>query len=145
MSEYNNPVPVAVAMVPLFCPTAGRGLLGVVRGIEPGYGGIAFPGGYVDEHETIERAVVRELQEETGLHLPEVCRWRFRTSRVTPQNRLLFFFEYTDVLSWDEVRDNAVLDAETLAVSLILPDTDIVFPTHRTEAREFFGRQGALG
>lgn len=142
MSEYNNPVPVAVAMVPLFCPTVGRGLLGVVRGIEPGYGGIAFPGGYVDEHETIERAVVRELQEETGLHLPEVGCWRFRASRITPQNRLLFFFEYAEVLDWSEVRDNAVLDAETLAVSFILPNTDIVFPTHRAEAVEFFGQVG---
>ncbi len=43
----------------------GRVLL-IKRGIEPGYGKWAFPGGYVDRGETIEEAALRETREECG-------------------------------------------------------------------------------
>lgn len=44
---------------------AGRVLL-IRRGIEPGYGKWAFPGGHVDRGETIEEAALRETREECG-------------------------------------------------------------------------------
>jgi len=42
-------------------------LLLIKRGDEPYKGSWAFPGGFVDENETVEEAMVRELSEETGL------------------------------------------------------------------------------
>jgi 8-oxo-dGTP diphosphatase len=42
-------------------------LLFIKRGNEPYQGKWAFPGGFVDMDEELEIAVVRELQEETGL------------------------------------------------------------------------------
>jgi len=42
-------------------------LLMIKRGNEPYKGYWAFPGGFVDMDEELETAVVRELQEETGL------------------------------------------------------------------------------
>lgn len=39
----------------------------IKRGREPFQGCWAFPGGFLDEHETLEEAAKRELKEETGL------------------------------------------------------------------------------
>jgi ADP-ribose pyrophosphatase YjhB (NUDIX family) len=42
-------------------------LLLVQRGLEPGKGKWAIPGGYVDQGEIVEDALIREIFEETGL------------------------------------------------------------------------------
>jgi ADP-ribose pyrophosphatase YjhB (NUDIX family) len=39
----------------------------VKRGIEPGYGKWAYPGGHVDRGETLEEAALRETLEECGV------------------------------------------------------------------------------
>lgn len=66
------------------CPTCGRfnsrhlvidgvvinqknEVLLVKRGIEPGYGKWALPGGYLDWDESLEEGVIREVKEETGI------------------------------------------------------------------------------
>lgn len=59
---YLNPVP-SVAVI-LF--REGRVLL-VRRNIEPAIGLWCLPGGFIEAGETAEQAVVREVQEETGL------------------------------------------------------------------------------
>ncbi len=41
----------------------------VRRAIEPGYGNLVFPGGYVDRGEEVQAAAVREAREETGLEI----------------------------------------------------------------------------
>ena len=41
----------------------------VKRGIEPALGSWSFPAGYVDRGEVVEEAAVREVREETGLHV----------------------------------------------------------------------------
>lgn len=48
--------------------TDGNGkLMLVTRGVEPNYGKLDLPGGFVDPGETAENAVTRELAEELGL------------------------------------------------------------------------------
>ena len=46
---------------------AGKNVLLIERGGLPGRGLMALPGGYVDPHETLAQAAVRELKEETSI------------------------------------------------------------------------------
>lgn len=65
-TAYRNPLPVAIALQPV--TDDGRtGLVVITRTIEPNKGGIALPGGYIDQAEDWRGAVVRELREETGI------------------------------------------------------------------------------
>jgi 8-oxo-dGTP diphosphatase len=59
---YLNPAPSVAAIV----HREDRVLL-VKRSIEPGLGRWSLPGGFIEEDENAEEAVVREVQEETGL------------------------------------------------------------------------------
>ncbi|MEU6175960.1 NUDIX domain-containing protein [Streptantibioticus parmotrematis] len=63
-TTYRNPLPVAVALQPV---TDGdtTGLLVIRRTIEPAYGTLALPGGFMEVGETWQQAVVREMREET--------------------------------------------------------------------------------
>lgn len=59
-TSYVNPLPVAVALVPV-----DGGLLTVRRGIEPRKGQIALPGGFIEVGEDWRRACAREVFEES--------------------------------------------------------------------------------
>ena len=63
---YRNPA-LAVDAAALRMTDSGLELLLIRRGREPWKGSLAFPGGFVDEGEDPEVAVLRELAEETGV------------------------------------------------------------------------------
>ncbi len=62
--SYVNPVPVAILLLPV-----DGGLLTVRRGIPPGLGELALPGGFIDLHETWQQAAARELFEEAHIRV----------------------------------------------------------------------------
>ena len=63
---YSNPA-VAVDAVALREGESGTEVLLISRGGEPWKGRLAFPGGFVDYGEDPAHAVLRELEEETGV------------------------------------------------------------------------------
>lgn len=68
MYQYEYPRPALTVDAVVFGIDHGTlNLLLVRRGHPPFHGMWALPGGYVDMNETVERAVVRELEEETHL------------------------------------------------------------------------------
>lgn len=68
--EYARPA-VTVDVVIVTQETPRRVLL-IRRKSEPFSGDWAIPGGFVDEHETLEQAARRELLEETGVEVAEL-------------------------------------------------------------------------
>jgi 8-oxo-dGTP diphosphatase len=69
-TTWRNPLPVAVALLPVDLSGADgarRGLVAVRRDIEPARGQLALPGGFIEVGESWQEATVRELREETGL------------------------------------------------------------------------------
>lgn len=65
---FINSVAAVAALV-----TDGNGrLLLTTRGVEPHYGKLDLPGGFIDPGETAEEAVARELDEELGLKVKAV-------------------------------------------------------------------------
>ena len=67
-TTWVNPIPGAVCLLPI-----DDGLLCVRRAIPPGEGKLALPGGYIDQNETWQQAVARELGVPAGQgtwHLP---------------------------------------------------------------------------
>ena len=59
---YANPLPTAAAVI----VRRGKVLLGK-RAVEPFAGAYSLPGGFVEEGESAEQALARELAEETGM------------------------------------------------------------------------------
>lgn len=53
----------------------GQGNVLVQDRVDPDWGGITFPGGHVEKKEDFTDAVIREVYEETGLHItsPKLC------------------------------------------------------------------------
>src|SRR6185436_21045482 len=47
-TTWRNPLPVAVVLLPVDMTDGRRGLVVIRRGIEPGYGLLALPGGFIE-------------------------------------------------------------------------------------------------
>ncbi len=67
--EFNNPVAAAGAFI---SDEAGRLLL-LRRAIEPSFGKLMIPGGFLDGGESLEEGVRREVREEVGLEVTELA------------------------------------------------------------------------
>lgn len=134
--KYHNPIPVAVALVPILYNDNFIGFLGVRRGIEPKRGEIALPGGF-QEIETIHEAMCREVMEECNLtvkvdfnHSPLVL-----SSSPVPDKLLVFL--PTLPLNYEDI-DWSFQNEETLGLVLIDKKRDLAFPTHTKALSHYF-------
>lgn len=66
-TTWRNPLPVAVALLPVDDEAGRRGLVVVRRDIDPGRGELGLPGGFIEVGESWREAAVRELWEETTI------------------------------------------------------------------------------
>lgn len=69
---YKYPRPAVTADCVVITKEAGPKVLLIQRGDDPYKGCWAFPGGFMNMDETTEQCAIRELEEETGLHVNNV-------------------------------------------------------------------------
>lgn len=131
---YRNPLPVAVALQPVY-DTQGTGLVVVTRTVAPALGGIALPGGFIDDREDWRDAVVRELKEETGIGA-ESRDVRLADAMSAPDGYLLLF----GLLPAQPVSDlpaTAPTD-ETEGWDVLRRPDELAFPLHTLAAHAWF-------
>lgn len=145
LSPYNSPTPVAVGLIQIQDGEEIK-LLGVVRGIPPKVGEIAFPGGFVNTLEAGKVAAAREVKEETGLDTnPDD--YIIVDDQPTPNNNSLVFYINKNVYP-KEILNTLKCEADAKGILevtgfvLIDKDTPMAFPLHKQIATEFF-EQGA--
>ncbi|MFE0177588.1 NUDIX domain-containing protein [Streptomyces sp. NPDC059002] len=131
---YRNPLPVAVALQPVY-DTQGTALVVVTRTIAPARGGIALPGGFIDDREDWRHAVVRELKEETGIGA-ESHDVRLVDVMSAPDGYLLLFGLLPERPAAD-LPPTAPTD-ETEGWHLLRRPTELAFPLHTLAAQAWF-------
>jgi 8-oxo-dGTP pyrophosphatase MutT (NUDIX family) len=132
---YRNPVPVGVVLLPV-----DRGLLVIRRGIEPGRGQLALPGGYMDMGETWQEAVTREVREETGILLDPEGIELFHVCSATPGNTLLLVFGLAPKCRASELPEFVPSEEATERLILRQP-AELAFSSHTEVMSRFFARR----
>lgn len=124
---FRNPLPVSVVLIPL----RDGGVLTVRRTLPPA-GQLALPGGFVNWGESWQEAAVREVREETGIHLqPESLSLQDAIS--VESGHLLLFSLAPAVSDWvpeftcDEVSELVVVHTPT----------PLAFATHTEMLRRY--------
>ncbi|MFE9923669.1 NUDIX domain-containing protein [Streptomyces sp. NPDC005774] len=133
-TAYRNPLPVAVALQPVYDPK-GTALVVITRTIAPARGGTALPGGYIDDREDWRQAVVRELREETGIDAASRD-VRLAEAMSSPGGHLLLF----GLLPERPAEGLPPSDAtdETEGWHLLRRAEELVFPLHTRAVRAWF-------
>lgn len=65
----------------------------VINRTDPNWSGITFPGGHVEKKESFTDSVIREVYEETGLHImsPQLCGIKQWTNEDDSRYAVLFY------------------------------------------------------
>lgn len=129
MAEYNNPTPVAVAVI-----RADTGRFLVLRRTDNG--GLAFPGGYLEQFENYESGAARELAEETGIFLSPSMFHLFK-SMTNQRNICLGFCGYDELVS-ENIIDQFVANNEASELMWVDGTTELIFPLHDSVLKSFW-------
>lgn len=135
---WRNPLPVAVALLPIDTADGRRGLVVVRRDIEPGRGQLGLPGGFIEIGEAWREAAVRELREETTIEA-DATQVRLFDVHSAPSGTLLVF----GLLPPRREADlPPVAATEEASEWLIATEAQqLVFSTHTQAMADYFDRQ----
>ncbi len=135
-TSFLNPLPVSAVLLPV-----DDGVLVVRRNIEPQFGRLALPGGYINRGESWQQAGARELWEETGIEIRPADLREFRV-KSAPGGTTLLVFGIAPATRLHHLPP-FVPNEETQEMSVITAPQELAFSTHTEALREYFaGRQG---
>lgn len=129
LSHYDSPLPVVSIILRVADENGTIGVVGVKRGIPPMVGGIAFPGGFVDENEDAETAAYRELQEEINFDYDVSPKFKFLGTYNT-NNNLLLFMVSEQIYSWETIKDSFVINDEVTDIVFLDIESEMCFDSH---------------
>lgn len=131
--NYKNPTPVAVALVLVQTSDTTHGLLAIRRANHPHIGGVAFPGGYVEEGESAEEAAARELMEETGIQFNANEFRPVRTATNSKNNMLIFCMAHHFITKelFEQIKAGFVANSEVSEIMVVNKGDDLCFPLHK--------------
>lgn len=138
MSPYNSPSPVAVGLIQVQDGETIK-ILAIRRGISPKLGELALPGGFVDNMEETDDAVVREVLEETGLLTYKNDYSKIGKSKITHNNNLLEFYLNKNIYP-KSIVNTLILNSEVLEFVLIDATTPLAFPLHEDIVKAFYSQ-----
>ncbi|RMI39596.1 NUDIX domain-containing protein [Streptomyces triticirhizae] len=136
---WANPLPVAVALLPVVAADGGRGLVVVRRDIEPCRGELALPGGYMEIGEDWRQAAARELWEETGLTVSTEGVTLYDVHSTERNLNVFALFPPVDAAGLPPSRPTS---EATEWLVLTRPAT-LAFPTHTDMAASYLAGAGA--
>lgn len=131
-THYQNPTPVAVAVVPVVdhedCLV---GVLGVQRSASTGKGAgkWALPGGFVDRAEDMVEGAVRELAQETGIIRDRNSCCLLDTAASSDGSCVLVFV-LTPPITQEEASKAVADPVECMAVGILTANQELAFDTH---------------
>src|ERR1700722_9910426 len=88
---WRNPLPITVVLLGIQSSINSDRLLIIKRAIEPGIGGWALPGGYLDMGETWQEGAAREVKEETDISINPKQIELYRLITAPSNGNLLIF------------------------------------------------------
>jgi 8-oxo-dGTP diphosphatase len=135
-TTWKNPLPAAMVLVTVQRKhPQPEGLLCVRRGIEPGKGKLALPGGFIEVGETWREAAAREVYEETQVKLePETIRLHCVEDGVNRDRILLFGMS---PIIYPSQLEAFTPSEEVTELVIVTEPQELAFPQHTEVAKGF--------
>lgn len=134
-TTWSNPLPVAATILNVWEGNK-LGTLIQQRNIDPHKGGWALTGGYIDQGETWQQAIVREVREELGLETKEDDYLLADVVSNTDKANILIFSINLHAVFMDEIK--FVPNNEVTAIKIVHEPIELAFPTHTAMLKERF-------
>lgn len=133
---YLNPLPVAVVLIPVEETGSKnkKSLLCIVRNIDPGKGGLALPGGYIEQRESWQEAAAREVFEETGIRAKED---KLRLFDVISVPNAILIFSIAPIINMNDLSSFKPSE-EISAIKIIHEPEKMTFSSHSEVVEKYF-------
>lgn len=133
--SYSNPIPVAVAIIPVYLDKKW-GMIIQQRNHDPKKGEWALTGGYMEDGETWQQTISREIEEELGLNMPASDFTLSNVEHSTNRSQILIIGIGKAILSFKDIKFS--LSSEVQDVKIIYEEMELAFPSHTDAVKKFF-------